>query len=71
MEVVHYNSKRIRLDLNGKHMDFSSRKKLMEYMEETHGVGATTIRKIIKNQEPYKPRQHALKHLTNLKIYYI
>lgn len=71
MEVVHYNSKKIRFDLDGKVIDFSSREKLMKYMEDVHGLGRTTIRLIIKRQEPYKPRQHALKHLTGLRIYYI
>ena len=71
METVHYNSKEIRFDLDGKIIDFPSRKKLLKYMEDAHGLGNTTVRLIIKRQEPYKPRQHALKYLTGLRIYYI
>lgn len=71
MEAVHYNSKKIRFDLNGEIIDFPSRKKLLEHMEEVHGLGNTTVRLIIKRQEPYNPRQHALKYLKGLKIYYI
>lgn len=71
MEAVHYNSKRIRFDLNGETIDFPSGRKLIEYMLDVHGLGETTVKLIIKRQQPYKPRQHALKHLTGLKIYYI
>ena len=70
MEKVHFNCKAIKLELNGKVMDFPSKVKLQEFLFEEHGLGATTIRLIIKSGEPYKPRQHALKHLTGMRIYY-
>lgn len=71
MAKSHYNSKPIRFELNGRIIDFPSRKALLGYMEEVYGLGNTTVRLMIKRGTPYNPRQHALKHLTGLRIYYI
>lgn len=71
MEKVHYNCKAIRFHLNDEIIDFVSREKLMEYMFDVHGLGRTTIRKIISSQSGYNPRTNSLKYLKGLKIYYI
>lgn len=71
MTTGHFNNKAIRFELNGEIKDFPSAVKCIEYLEDTYGIGDSTIKKIIRSNEPYKPRQHALKVLTGLKLYYI
>lgn len=71
MNKVHYNCKAIRFHLNDKIIDFESREKLLDYMLEEHGLGRTTIVKIIRSKAPYNPRTNCLKYLKGLKIYYI
>lgn len=71
MEKLHYNCKPMRFELNGKVIDFPSRIKMLEYMSEVHGLGETTVRKIVNEKKPYKPRVNALKYLTGLRIYHI
>lgn len=71
MKDTHYNCKSIRLVINEENLDFPSRVKLVEYISEVYGIGETTIRRIIKSNTAYKPRTHALKHLTGMRIYYI
>lgn len=67
----HFNNKKIRLELNGKIKDFPSAVSCIEYLEDTYGIGSRMVKHIIKSNELYKPRQHALKVLTGLKLYYI
>lgn len=71
MTKLHHKCKTIRLEHNGEVKDFPSRKTLLKYMRDIHGIGETTVRLIISSQEPYKPRTHSLKYLTGLRIYYI
>ena len=52
MEKVHFNCKPMRFELDGKIKDFPSRVKLLEYMEEVHGISPSTVRKIINNKKP-------------------
>ena len=69
--MAHYNDKPIRMDLNGEIKDFESGASCIQYLYDKYGIGETTVKKIIRSTEPYKPRQHALKVLTGLKLYYI
>lgn len=71
MTKPHYNCKPMIFELNDTIIEFPSRKALLGYMEEVHGLGNTTVRLIINSGKPYSPRQHALKYLTGLRIYHV
>ena len=71
MVKPHHNNKPMRLELNGEKKDFISATACIEYLFDTYGLGERMAKTIIKSETPYKPRQHALKPLTGLKLYYI